>query len=91
MTAFFRSNASSSLCSGAILGVLIDFLGLFVIWDAAVCLRLGFAAFVLGLSVVNIISKVLLEVERNRILKINSAEEYQPLKVILEITSDKLL
>ena len=37
------------------------------------------------------LSKVLLEVERNRILKINSAEEYCSLKVILEITSDKLL
>ena len=37
------------------------------------------------------LSKVLLEVEGNRILKINSAEEYQSLKVILEITSDKLL
>lgn len=37
------------------------------------------------------LSKVLLEVEGNRILKINSAEEYQSLKVILEITGDKLL
>ena len=37
------------------------------------------------------LSKVLLEVEGNRILKINSAEECCSLKVILEITSDKLL
>lgn len=37
------------------------------------------------------LSKVLLEVEGNRILKINSAEECCLLKVILEITSDKLL
>ena len=37
------------------------------------------------------LSKVLLEAEGNRILKINSAEECYSLKVILEITSDKLL
>ena len=37
------------------------------------------------------LSKVLLEVEGNRILKINSAEECCSLKVILEITSDKVL
>jgi hypothetical protein len=37
------------------------------------------------------LSKVLLEVAENRILRINSAEECCSLKVILEITSDKLL
>ncbi len=37
------------------------------------------------------LSKVLLEVAENRTLKINSAEEYCSLKVILEIIGDKLL
>jgi hypothetical protein len=37
------------------------------------------------------LSKVLLEVEKNRILRINSAEECCSLKVILEITSNKVL
>lgn len=45
----------------------------------------------LDISNIENLSKVLLEVKVNRTLKINSAEEYHSLKVILEITGDKLL
>ena len=45
----------------------------------------------LDISNIENLSKVLLEVNENRTLIINSAEEYHSLKVILEITGDKLL
>ena len=45
----------------------------------------------LDISNIENLSKVLLEVNENRTLIINSVEEYHSLKVILEITGDKLL